>query len=108
MENTSKELKLYKQLVDKLTYAADKLFYARKSLSGIYDAEVSSTYCLNKLSRPFSLRYYGTTDSFLKDIDKCKDKAFELERLLAKLEVSISDQAKDFARRIIKLEEEEE
>ena len=93
-------------MVVKLTYAADKLFQVRKSLSYIYDAEVSYTYCLNKLFQPFSDRYYGTTEAFLKDVDECKNKSFELERVLAKLEASMSEQAKDFACRSIKLEKD--
>lgn len=108
MNDTSKELSLYKRMADELAYAADKLFAARKGLSGIYDAETSAEFCLDNLFQPFSNSYYDTTESFLKDVGKCKDEALKLERLLAKLEVSLSERSKDFARRIIKLEKEEE
>lgn len=108
MDDTSKEVELYKRMASELTYAADKLFEAKKNLMGIRDAEASANFCLDNLFQPFSRIYYNDTEKFLDDFDRLKDLTTEAGTLMLKLERAMSSRATDFNRRIVKLMEEEE
>lgn len=107
MDDTSKEVELYKRMASELTYAADKLFEIKKSLSGVYDADASVDFCLNNLFQPFSRNYYNDTEEFLDDLNRLKDMTIKAGTLMTKLERAMSARATDFNHRIVKLTDAE-